>query len=342
MQEGVSPIRGAELALGVIGVGRWGRHWARVCTGVAGGRLVALCDADPGRSKEIAAASDHVPWFTSAERMMDQVQLDAVVIATPARSHAPLALLALDRGRHVLVEKPLAPSEADARRIREHRGGRVMVGHLLRHHPAIARISQMMRSGELGAVTHIVCDRLGAPPAGREETAWWALAPHDISIMRALFGAEPESIQAASTAPSGRHGEDAMTAMLTFPSGQLGIIRVGGETSTKVRRITVIGERRSVTFTDGHLRASLVHYDSPLSIELGSAGPEPVHEETILGVEPLLLQAQHFVDCLQSGAPFTTDGEEGVAVVRVLEAGSRALASGQSVALGSVTPEERA
>lgn len=340
MQEGVSPARGPELALGVVGVGRWGRHWARVCTDVVGGRLVALCDVDPARRSDLAGAPKDVPWFTSAEQMVDEGQLDAVVIATPARSHAPLALMALDRGRHVLVEKPLAASEADARQIREHRGGRVMVGHLLRHHPAIARISEMIRAGELGPVTHIVCDRLGAPPAGREETAWWALAPHDVSIMRGLLGADPESIQATSTAPSGRHREDAMTAILTFPAGQLGIIRVGGDAPNKVRRITVIGERRSVTFTDGHLRASLVHYDSPVSIEPAGAGLEPVHEETILGVEPLLLQAQHFVDCLRSGAAFATDGDEGVAVVRVLEAGSRALVSGQALALGpSLLPE---
>lgn len=296
---------------------------------------MALCDADPARRLDLAGAPENVPWFTSAEQMLERGQLDAVVIATPVRSHAPLALMALDRGCHVLVEKPLAASEVDARQIRAHRGGRVMVGHLLRHHPAIVRISEMMRAGELGRVTHIVCDRLGLPPAGREETAWWALAPHDISVMRALLGSDPESIQATSTAPGGRQREDAMAAILTFPAGQLGIIRVGGDAPAKVRRITVIGERRSVTFTDGHLRASLVHYDSPVSIEPVGAGPEPVHEETILGVEPLLLQAQHFVDCLRSGAAFATDGDEGVAVVRVLEAGSRALASGQALRLGS-------
>lgn len=342
MQEGVCAARGAELALGVVGVGRWGRHWARVCTDVVGGRLVALCDADVTRRGELAGGAQEVPWFTSAEQMVEAGQLDALVIATPARSHASLALMALDRGCHVLVEKPLAASEAEARKIREHRGGRVMVGHLLRHHPAIARISEMIQGGELGPVTHVVCDRLGAPPAGREETAWWALAPHDVSIMRALLGADPESIQATSTAPSGRHREDAMTAVLTFPAGQLGIIRVGGDAPTKVRRITVIGERRSVTFTDGHLRASLVHYDSPVSIEPAGAGREPVHEETIVGGEPLLLQAQHFVDCLRSGSAFATDGDEGVAVVRVLEAGSRALVSGQAWALGSTPLSERA
>lgn len=268
--------------------------------------------------------------------MVAEVDLDAVVIATPTTSHAPLALLALERGRHVLVEKPLAANELEARRIQAHRGGRVMVGHLLRHHPAIIRISAMIAHGELGRVTHIVCDRLGAPPAGREESAWWALAPHDVSVMRALLGSDPESIQASSTAASGRHPEDAMTAILNFAGGALGIIRVGGDSPIKVRRITVIGERRSVTFTDGHLQASLVHYDAPVSIEhAGSAAPEPVHEETILGVEPLLLQAQHFVDCLRSGARFTSGGDEGVAVVRVLEAGSRALALGQVVALGA-------
>lgn len=340
MQEATA--RGPELALGVVGVGRWGRHWARVCTDVVGARLVAVCDSNPAQRTELPARAGQAPWFTSADQMVAEVQLDGLVIATPARSHATLALMALDRGRHVLVEKPLAASEAEARQIGAHRGGRVMVGHLLRHHPAITRISEMIHAGELGRVTHIVCDRLGLPPAGREETAWWALAPHDVSVMRALFGSDPESIQATSTAANGRHPEDAMTAILTFPAGQLGIIRVGGDSPNKVRRITVVGERRSVTFTDGHLRASLVHYDSPVAVEpVSGAGPEPVREETILGVEPLLVQAQHFVDCLRTGAAFATDGDEGVAVVRVLEAGSHALELGQVVVLGASLPLER-
>jgi predicted dehydrogenase len=331
----------ADVALGVIGVGRWGRHWARVCNDVVGGRLVAVCDSNPARRADLPAAAHSAAWFSSAEQMVREVDLDAVVIATPTTSHAPLAILALEVGRHVLVEKPLAGSVIEARRIQAHPGGRVMVGHLLRHHPAIIRISSMIARGELGRVTHIVCDRLGAPPAGREETAWWALAPHDISVIRALLGADPESIQASSTAPSGRQPEDAMTAILNFSGGALGIIRVGGDSPNKIRRITVVGERRSVTFTDGHLQASLVHYDAPVSIEhSGAAAPAPVHEEKILGAEPLLLQAQHFVDCLRSGVAFASGGDEGVAVVRVLEAGSRALALGQVVPLGARAPSE--
>src|SRR6187551_1323999 len=104
----------ADVALGVIGVGRWGRHWARVCNDVLGGRLVALCDSNPARRPDLPAAAQSAAWYSSAEQMVAEADLDAVVIATPTTSHAPLALLALDRGRHVLVEKPLAANELEA------------------------------------------------------------------------------------------------------------------------------------------------------------------------------------------------------------------------------------
>lgn len=323
-----------ELTLGVVGVGRWGRHWARVCNELQGARLGALCDVEPGRRDDLAPSFLGVPWFESLELMLGRSKLDAVVVATPTSSHASIALGALEAGRHVLVEKPLAATVREAQSVCEHRGGRVMVGHLLRHHPAIRRISAMISAGELGKVTHIVCDRLGARPLGREESAWWALAPHDISVMRAVLGAEPLTIQAASTASSGAEPEDAMTAIINYPGGALGVIRVGGESAAKVRRITVIGERRSVTFSDGHLQAKLAYYDSPMLVGEGgamSAPTEPVHEEAITGLEPLVLQAQHFVDCLRLGRPFITDVREGLDVVRVLEAGSRSLLLGAAV-----------
>lgn len=342
MENGIAAARG--LALGVVGVGRWGQHWARVCDSLQGARLMALCDVESARREGLQPSLRDVPWFGSLDHMLHESCLDAVVVATPTSSHLTITLGALDAGRHVLVEKPLAATVLDAQRIQDHRGGRVMVGHLLRHHPAIRRISSMIGAGELGGVTHIVCDRLGARPLGREESAWWALAPHDISVMNALFCANPLMIQATSTAPLGGDPEDAMTAVLSYPGEALGVIRVGGDSEAKVRRITVIGERRSVTFTDGHLRAKLAYYDSPMSIAEGgvmNSAKDPIHEETIAGAEPLALQAQHFVDCLHSGRPFVTDVTEGLEVVRVLEAGSRALRSGTLVQIGMTDPWNR-
>jgi UDP-2-acetamido-3-amino-2,3-dideoxy-glucuronate N-acetyltransferase len=208
-----------------------------------------------------------------------------------------------------------------------------MVGHLLRYHPAIVRIHQMISAGELGSVTHVLCERLGSAPAGREETAWWALAPHDISVMRFLFDADPECIQASSMAASHHHPENAMASLLTFPGGRLGVVRVADGSPSKVRRITVVGERRSVTFTDHQGGAALLHYDTPLTLNSLASRAEPTHHETVDATEPLQLQGQHFVDCLHAKQPFASDALEGLAVVRVLEAGSRALRLAHSVPL---------
>ncbi len=329
-----------EVRLAVIGAGRWGQHWVRVCQQLAGARLSAVCDPDVSRVG-LLSATCQVPWFERAEELFDRVKPDAVVIAAPTRWHAPLALQALDRGCHALVEKPLADNCADAARIAGHSGGRSMVGHLLRYHPAVVRMHELIERGELGRVTHILCDRMGGTSTEREETAWWALAPHDVSVMRYLLGAEPDSIHASSDALPGEHAEDAMTALLHFSGGVLGVVRTRSRAEEKVRRITVVGERRSVTFTDRHRDAALVHYESTLGLDT-PARPggwfvtrpgQPLQEERLPPDEPLRLQAQHFVDCLRSGRPFASSAEDGMRVVRVLEAGSRSLASGTTVVL---------
>lgn len=336
MPELTSTSTRPEMALGVVGAGRWGRHWVRVCGGLRAARLAAVCDRDATRERALGRVGTAVPWFETPEAMLRHCRLDAVVVATPTSSHAEVALAALAAGCHVLVEKPLAASVADAVKVAGHPGARVMVGHLLRYHPAIVRIHQLVQAGQLGAVTHVLCERMGAAVSGREETAWWALAPHDISIMRFLLGGEPLSVQAASMARGRTHPEDFMAAMLMFPGNVLGVVRVGGSQPIKVRRITVVGERRSVTFTDGHDGPQLLHYDSAVVAEDSlalRAASEPVQQEVVERTEPLLLQAQHFVDRLHDGAGFASDAREGLAVVRVLEAGSRALATGRPVSL---------
>ena len=311
-----------ELALGVIGAGRWGRHWVRVASELSGARLAAVCDVDRSRRAELAPAGCEAAWFESLGELLDRAPVDALIIATPTSTHAELALAALDAGRHVLVEKPLAASLPDALRIEAHPGGRVMTGHLLRYHPAVIRLRALIDAGELGRVERIECDRLGAAVGGREETAWWALAPHDISVMRFLFGCDPVSIGATSSVSMGCP-EDSMTATLSFPGGQLGMIRVGGLSPAKVRRIRVVGSRRSATFVDQQPAAVLL-YENPGT---------KAREECMPAVEPLRLQAQHFVDCLRSAQPFASDCREGALVVRVLEAGSRALRTGRAVAV---------
>ncbi len=323
-----------ELALGVVGAGRWGRHWVRVASELSGARLAAVCDADPSRRAQLVPAGQQAAWFGSFGELLDQkrVRVDALIIATPTSSHATLALAALDAERHVLVEKPLAASLRDALRIEAHPGGRVMTGHLLRYHPAVKRLRTLIDAGELGRVERIECHRLGAAVGGREETAWWALAPHDISVMRFLFGCDPVSIGAVVSEPTSGP-EDSVMATLGFAGGELGVIRVGGQAPAKVRRIRVVGTRRSITFVDQQQGAVLLY----------QTGSETTHEERVLGAEPLRLQAQHFVDSLRSGQPFASDAREGALVVRVLEAGSRALETGRAVtiepALGSQAAE---
>lgn len=344
MQKGVSEATVRPVTLAVAGAGNWGQQWIRVCNGLDRARLVAVCDPDASRAALVPRQCRHAAWYETLDAMLERSAVDALVVATPTILHAELALRALDVGCHVLVEKPLAHDAQHARRVAAHRGARVMAGHLLRYHPAIERILEMVRRGALGAVTHVLCDRMGARTRSHDDSAWWGLAPHDISVMRLVFGGEPQSVHCTSRAPSGDRPEDSVTGLLEFSGGGLGVVRVGRIGHKKVRRITVVGERRSVTFADGHLMSSLAYYDS---VPQGLDHPEgvsfatsPVRKDEIVGIEPLKVEGQHFVDCLRSGAPFASDVDEGVAVVDVLEAGSRSLKTGAVVHLRPPTRTE--
>lgn len=328
---------GAEqLSLLVVGAGRWGKNWLRVCSSLRGARLTAVCDEDPLR---LAAASvgDGVARFESVDEALRERSIDAVVVATPAATHARLALAALQANKFVLVEKPLATSVRDAERVAAASSGRVMAGHLLCYHPGVLALRALIQKGELGAVTHVVCERPGAPAIPGEDSAWWAFAPHDISVMRWLFDAEPQVVQALSHARADQSPEDFMTAILSFDGGRLGVVRVGGPPNGNMRRITVVGERRSVTLSDQAGQVRLAHYESGPQGALEGRAPVfslgPIREEQVQGEEPLRAQGQHFVDSALGGTSFRSGAHDGLAVVKALTLGSEAVRQDRKVRL---------
>ena len=320
------------LGVAVVGVGRWGRNLVRVFADLRRAQLVAACDVSPTSLRR------HVP--ERAKRTTDYAEIladpavDAVALATPAATHDQLAVQAFEAGKHVFVEKPLALSVPAAERVAQastDAGRRLMIGHILQYHPAVTHLKGLLDRGRLGEVRYALCDRLG-PGTTRDVDSWWALAPHDVSVLRYLLGETPTEVVAHGHDAAGLPGPAVVSARLRFGSGLTAFVHVSSVHPTKTRRLTLVGTELTATFDDLGPNKLVVGPTPPELRELDRA-PDPLPVtgrsvcETGLG-EPLRLEAQHFVDGVLDGAPIRSGAEDGVTAVRVLEAGSRSVRLG--------------
>jgi predicted dehydrogenase len=320
----------SDLRIAIVGVGPWGRNLLRVFSSVRGARVTAVCDEHPER---LAAADAPRALRTSRfEDILDDSSLDAVVLATPPELHAEQTLQALAARKHVFVEKPLATNTRDALEVEAfaRRAGRqVMVGHILRHHPALVRLMEIVRRGEIGPLRSLEATRLGAGDVADEKTAWWALAPHDVSAMCAVVGGAPAAVS-ATLRRSPVSGAPEVCATLSFANGCAGAIVTAARAPQKTRRLVVAGTTGVAVFDD-------VDPISKLRVQAHAGrGFDPVSTD---GTEPLLLEARCFVESIATGSSTVTDATEGRAVVQVLEAAERSWkANSMLVTLGA---EER-
>ncbi len=226
--------------LGIIGTGGWGKNHVRVFTELLGAERITACDLDPDRRAAIAEHHSEI----EVRARLDFSTVDAVVIATPAPTHAPLAAEALAAGVDVLVEKPMSLTPRDAARLVEVAEAHqriLMVDHLLEYHPAVTALKSLADRGELGQLLHSTSDRLNLGVVRSAENAWWSLAPHDVSVMLYLFGEMPETVSAHGASFLQDKIEDVVTAVFRFPSGRMAQIRSSWLDPIKTRRVIVVG-----------------------------------------------------------------------------------------------------
>lgn len=324
---------GGMIRVAVVGAGAWGSNHVRTFARSPDAELVLVCDPDPAaraRAQRLAPGARVAEDLDAA--LADDV--DAVVLATPAVHHATHARAALQAGKHVLVEKPLALTAADAEQVVAATGDRVlMVGHLMLHHPAFRRLEQLMAGGELGRVHYLYAVRVNLGRLRRDENCMQSLAPHDVSMIVQLMGGLPETVSARGGAYLQPGIADVAFLNMRFPSDVLAQVQVSWLDPRKERRLTVVGSQKMVEFDDTHpvekLRIYDKGFDAPptfteyaeyLSIRNGDI-TIPRVEMT----EPLELEARHFLDCIRTGTRPRTDGPSGLAVVRILEAAQASL-----------------
>jgi predicted dehydrogenase len=330
------------LRIGLIGLGYWGPNYARVVTELPDAELAVVCDAAPATLGLIRSRLPDVRSTGAATDVIAAHDVDAVIIATPTRTHASLALGALEAGKHVLCEKPLATTvgECDELIDAATRSGSVLfVGHTFLFNPAVRRMHELIESGSLGRLQYAYAARTGLGPIRQDVNALWDLAPHDLSILFHLFGREPTSVSARGQAFLRPGVEDVVFAQLAFEDGAMAAIHVSWLDPYKVRRVTAVGDRRMVVFDDVAVDEKLRVFDKGASYEAVSEaarGTEYGEYQALIrdgditipklaAREPLKEQVADFVRCCVGGEQPTTDGVAGRRVVAVLEAATESL-----------------
>ena len=307
--------------VGVIGAGYWGRNLARNCAQL--GVLGAVCDVDEAALHAMRSAYPGVLVTANVSDLLRSA-LDAVVIASPAALHAELALRAIAAGKHAFIEKPLALSVEDGRRVadaaRRH-GVQAFVGHLLLYHPAVKRLRALLSEGAIGTVQHFRSRRLSLGKVRQQEDVWWSFAPHDVALSLAVFGCEPIAASAARCSFSASGLADTVYADLEFPAARSAHIEVSWLEPVKTQQISIFGTEGVLTFDDAKSGATLrltrcgIKRTAP---EVAQTWQEATETVPFDGAEPLRLELEAFLQAVVSGRTAETDAEEGVAVLRAL------------------------
>jgi predicted dehydrogenase len=325
----------ATTGVAVVGAGYWGIHHVRVFAAEPRCSVRWVCDTDPTTAERGSRVAGAARATSSVDQVLADPEVEAVVIATPSPTHAALACRALDAGKHVLVEKPMATSVADGERVvaAARRSGRVvLVGHLMVFHPALVRLGEIVASGALGELFYLHSTRVNLGRLRRDENALWSFAPHDLSMIDRLIGQTPRSVTARGQGYLQPGVEDVVFVTLRFAGGQMAHVHLSWLDPRKERRLTLVGSQKMAEFDDvaaEKLRIYDKGYDRPPTFggfeEYLTLRQGDVHIPHVTMEEPLRIEARHFLDCIQLGTPPHADAHSGLRVVRVLDAAQRSL-----------------
>jgi predicted dehydrogenase len=329
----VSP-RAKALKAAVIGVGTMGRNHARVYAQLEHATLVAAADADP-KALEAIARTYKVQTYTDYEQMLDEAKPDLVSIAVPTRLHREVATTVLKRGVHVLLEKPIASTVEEGQKIVDCArsvGAKLAVGHIERFNPAVIALKKQLDAGQLGRIFQIHARRVGPfPPRIEDVGVVIDLATHELNLLEYLTGSQVESVYAEIEREIHTRHEDLLTGILKFTDGAVGILDINWLTPTKIRELSLIGERGM--FAVNYLTQDLYFYENDylngnwegLAIMGVSEGRKIRHN--IKRKEPLVAEIESFVDAVEKDTEPQISGEEAVRAVllasRLLESGRK-------------------
>lgn len=326
-----------QITVGLLGCGYWGPLLIRNLKSLPSCHLKAVCDLDIARVKYICGLYRDLEGITSPQRLIAGNDVDAVVIATPVKSHYPLAKASLLAGKHTFIEKPMATSSQECEElieIAERNGLVLMIDHTFLYSAPVRKIVEIVEAGDLGDIRYINSRRLNLGLFQKDINVAWDLAPHDISIILHILREFPTVINCQGNAHVTPQVEDVTNMSLLFPHKRFATIQSSWLEPRKIREMTIVGSRRMIIYDDLQTHEKIriydvrverpPHYDTFAEFQYSyhygdSYIPHLQHEE------PLALACRHFIDCIETNSAPMTSGRQGLELVRILEGASVSL-----------------
>ena len=343
---------GRGLRVAVVGCGYWGSKHVRVLHSTDGVDQVVLVDGYQERLNLLTRSYPGALSFSSLEAALPHI--DAVVIATPPTTHVPIALQAIEAGKHALVEKPLATTTAGARQLITAAAGAgvvLMVGHTFEYNPAVWKLRELVRCQALGQVYYLDTARLNLGLYQSDVNVIMDLAPHDISIINHVLGESPLAVQAWASCHAHRQFEDVAYLRLFYEDHRLSAnIHVSWLDPCKVRRVTAVGSEKMAVYNDLAADERIRVLDKGVNLSLsGDNLTQPpmsyrygdILSPYVASEEPLSNEDRHFIECIRTNSVPATDGKSGLAVVEVLEAAQLSLKLDRPVLLNELAPDSQ-
>jgi len=327
----------SPINVGVIGCGYWGPNLVRNFKALTSCRLKAICDVNESRLRHLRTLYSDVDALTDAGTLINDPEVHALAIATPVAYHYKLAKASLLAGKHTLVEKPLAASSAECEElieIADEKGVVLMSGHTFLYSASVRKICDIINAGDIGDIRYINSRRLNLGLFQKDINVVWDLAPHDISIILHILGELPLTVNCQGNAHVTAGIEDVTNLSLSFRNKKFATIQSSWLEPRKVREMTIVGTRRMIVYDDlqplEKIRVYDVRVDRPphydtfaefhYSYHYGDSYIPHIQQE-----EPLKVECQHFIDCIESGMEPTTSGRSGLELVTILEAATASL-----------------
>jgi predicted dehydrogenase len=334
------------LNVGVVGCGYWGPNLIRNFSNLKTSKVLACADINENRLNHMKQLYPTLRTTTDFRELVADPGIDALVIATPVSSHYPVAREALEAGKHVFVEKPLAQSVDEGTKLVElaKRKERVlMVGHTFVYTAAVNKVKDLILDGELGDVYYVATSRVNLGIFQEDINVVWDLAPHDVSIMNYVLNARPLSVSAIGQSYIRPGIEDVAFLLLRYPQSTIANVHVSWLNPNKIRSTTVVGSKKMLVYDDVSSLEKIriydkgvtvtPHYDTfgefQLSYRYGDISIPRLDD-----AEPLKIECQHFVDCIEKGATPRSGGTHGLEVLLTLDAADRSMREhGKEVAI---------
>lgn len=328
------------INIGVVGCGYWGPNLIRNLSTLDGCKVKKICDSETKRLEAVTMLNPHVEPTTDYTELIEDMDIDAIFIATPVRLHFEMAMQSLLADKHTFVEKPMARNVREGKALidtAQIRNRTLMVGHTFIYSPAVRKIKKIVNSNELGEIQYIAARRLNLGLFQKDINVAWDLTPHDISIINYVLEDSPVSINCQGKAHVNPDIEDITNMVLNYSNGRIATIQSSWLDPNKVRDMTFVGSKKMLVYNDLEPMEKIKIYDKRVEI--------PPHYETfadfhysyhygdmyapyIKQYEPLKRECQHFLDCIRTGEKPETCGYEALKVIQILEAATESLNSG--------------